>query len=143
MVNDDLCVKDFMVLSPLFIYKESSLYDALEVMKFYNSENIAVIDEDFTILGVLTKNQIVRELNYEIKLKNLKNSAVSDVLKNNNTPIVLYTGTSIHEAYSVMKFLNIKGLPVVDFPWDKKIKGYVWLTDLLNKIEKTKLKLTV
>jgi predicted transcriptional regulator len=143
MVNDDLCVKDFMVLSPLFIYKESSLYDALEVMKFYNSENIAVVDEDFTILGLLTKNQIIRELNYEIKLKNLKNSAVSDVIKNNNTPIVLYTGTSIHEAYSVMKFLNIKGLPVVDFPWDKKIKGYVWLTDLLKKIEKTKLKLTV
>ena len=143
MVDDCLCVKDFMALTPLFIYKESSVYNAIEIMKFYDSENLAVVDEDFTILGVITKNQIIRELNYEIKLKNLKNKTVSDVIKNNNTPIVLYTGTSIYEAYSIMKFLDIKGLPVVDLPWEKKIKGYIWLTDISNEIEKSKSKLTV
>ncbi|MFA6988851.1 MAG: CBS domain-containing protein [Candidatus Gastranaerophilaceae bacterium] len=139
MVNNGLCVKDFMVLRPLFIYKEGSLYDAIEIMKFYNSENLAVVDEDLIILGVITKNQIIRELNYEIKLKNLKNKTVYDVIENNNTLIVIYAGTSINEAYSMMKSLGIKGLPVADLPWDKKIKGYLWLADIVNELEKNKL----
>lgn len=143
MVEEGLCVKDFMVLTPLFIYRENSLYNAIEIMKFYDSENLAVVEEDLTVIGVITKNQIIRELNYEIKLKNLKTRTVLDVIKNNNTPIVLYAGTSIYEAYSMMKFLNIKGLPVIDLPWDKKIKGYIWLKDILYEIEKSKLKLTV
>jgi len=42
-----------------------------------------------------------------------------------------------------MKCLNLKFMPVVDTPWEKKVVGFLWLDDIKHEAEKYSLKVPV
>ena len=42
-----------------------------------------------------------------------------------------------------MKCLDVKGLPIADITWEKRIIGYLWLKDIENIIERDCMKISV
>jgi len=141
MVSQSHHVRDFCVLSPVFIYEKSSLFKALETMRTFRVESIPVINQDFSILGTVCKKEIIKKINSSIK--ELKSIQVSELINQNKSALVLYPRIPIDEAYSIMKCLDVKGLPVADFPWEKKFIGYIWMDDISCLIENFSLKISV
>ncbi len=130
MVRPVLSVCSFMSLSPVFVHIKSNLHNAFEIMKSFNAEIMPVINDDFSIVGLLNKKMLDEEFEKHHSFEVLKSKVVDDLSKDYTTPIVLYERMSVLEAYTIMKCLNVNGLPVADLPWEKKIVGYLWLDDI-------------
>jgi predicted transcriptional regulator len=133
-----------MRLSPVFIYENDTLFSAINAMDRFSIDKISIIKEDFSIVGYIdskkAKEIVDRKFQGDIGLTKVK---IKDVMIRNNFPIVLYPKMKITNAYSAMKCLNIKCLPVVDAPWDKKIVGFLWLDDISPIVEKTFINIPV
>ena len=131
MINRQALVRDTMTLLPVFVYETSSLLTALDKMRNFEIESIPIIKEDFSVVGTITKSNAIKFLSLNIS----KNKKIKDILNKYVHPIVLYPRMTVNDAYSTMKYFNVKGLPVVDLPWEKKLVGYLWLKDIMPFIE--------
>lgn len=100
-------------------------------MRNFEIESIPIIKEDFSVVGTITKSNAIKFLSLNIS----KNKKIKDILNKYVHPIVLYPRMTVNDAYSTMKYFNVKGLPVVDLPWEKKLVGYLWLKDIMPFIE--------
>lgn len=130
-------VGELMKHSPLYVYENDDLFKAIEYMKKFNVDTISVINNDFSLLGHLTKRDIKEYLNKNFFLfgsiiTSLKNIKVRDITKKNNFPLTFYPTTRADDAFSFMKHFNSKCAPVVETPWEKKVIGFLWLTDKHN-----------
>lgn len=143
MVKSGLVVRDHMSLAPVFIYEKSDIFNALEIMKRFGTQSMPIIKEDFSIVGILDKRKILRMLNSELNIMNLKNIKIAEFCDEYNTPVVLYQKMTILEAYSIMKCLGVNGLPVADFPWEKRMIGYLWMDEIKNIVEEDYVKIPV
>lgn len=128
--TEEARVSDYMSSLPVFVLKDSSIIDAVNVMNRFNSDNISIIDDNLSIIGTVTKDIISKFLN----TKDDSNLNISDVIKSHNQSVVLYQGMSAKEAYNLMKYLQVKGLPVADVPWEKKITGHLWVKDICESL---------
>lgn len=127
-------VGDLMERSPLYVYKNDDLFKVLNYMKKFNVDSISVINDDFSLLSNLTKkhiNDYVKTTSGRFgNLTNtLKNVKVKDIMKKDTLPLTFYPRTNAEEALSLMKHFNNKCAPVVEAPWEKKVVGFLWLTD--------------
>jgi len=136
-------VRDYISYSPIFVFKKSNLFCALDIMKSFNVDNLSIINEEFSIIGNLKKRQIIKILNNNFNIRELKTKNVQELLVEHNLPVVLYERMSIFEAYSTMKCLNVQGLPIADLPWEKKFLGYLWLDDIKKIVEDNQMKMSV
>jgi len=145
MIREKNLVKDYMRLSPIFVFENDTLFNALEIMKNYGIESISIIKEDYSIIGCIDKYEILRILNekFNNNINILKNTKILDQNLKFEYPIVLYPGMSISDAYTLMKCFENTYLPIVDVPWEKKIIGFLWLNDILPIVEETYLKVPV
>jgi len=143
MVKLNTTVRDSMSLFPVFVFKNSTIIHALEIMKSFCADCMPVINEDFSIIGILNKRKIIKQINEENFLNEIKTKTVEELLDTQSASIVLYQRMTILEAYSIMKCLDVNGLPVADLPWEKKMIGYLWLDDIENIIEENYMQISV
>jgi predicted transcriptional regulator len=145
MIREENLAKDYMRLSPIFVFKNDTLFNALEIMKNYGIENISIIREDYSIVGCIAKDEILKILStkFNNNINILKSTRIMDQDLKFEYPIVLYPTMSIFDAYTLMKCFENKYLPIVDVPWEKKIIGFLWLDDILPIVEETYLKVPV
>lgn len=145
MIQEREQVRSYMRLSSVFVYEEATIFDVFEAMKKYSVETISVVKQDFSIIGYVDKRKIRDYLkeNLSANINELKNVKIRNLIRKNEFPIVIYPGTSLLDAYKTMDFFNIKCLPVVDLPWEKRIVGFLWFDDILPVIEKDYLKIPV
>lgn len=135
-------VHDYMRLSEVFINENDNVLNALEMFKRHNLKRILVIRGDLSILGCVKKS----ELNNNVKNvdnNDIKNLKIKDLSIKYDLPVFVYPKMGIFDAYSIMKYFNIKYLPVVDAPWEKKIVGFLWIEDILSVIKKNYFKVPV
>lgn len=144
MIREKNLVKDYMRLSPVFVFENDTLFNALEIMKKYEIEDISIIKKDYSIIGCIDKYEILKTLNKKCNNVNaLKNNKIIDEKLKLEHPIVLYPSMSIFDAYILMKCFENKYLPIVDVPWEKKIVGFLWINDILPIVEEAYLKVPV
>ncbi|OGI23311.1 MAG: hypothetical protein A2255_09620 [Candidatus Melainabacteria bacterium RIFOXYA2_FULL_32_9] len=145
MNSDDTLVYNYMRLSPIFIYEDDNLFNAIKAMERFSVDKISIIKKDFSIIGNIDYEKIkeILKTKFQDNIDLTKNIKTKDILIKSNFPIVLYPKMKISSAYSAMKCLKIKCLPVVNAPWEKKIMGFLWLDDISPIVEKRYLKIPV
>lgn len=145
MNSDNTLVYNYMRLSPVFIYEDDTLFNAIKAMEKFSIDRISIIKKDFSIIGNIDNTRIkeILKTKFQNDISLVKDEKIKDIVTKSNFPVVLYPKMKISSAYSAMKCLKIKCLPVVSAPWEKKIIGFLWLDDISPIVEKRYLKIPV
>ncbi len=113
-----------MILDPITIDPNSTINDALNLMKQYHISGIPVTLEDGTLVGIITNRDVQFEKDYSKPIK--------DVMTKDNL-ITAKEGITLQEAEDYLKQFKVEKLPIVD---DKfRIKGLITIKDIRKKKE--------
>ncbi len=113
-----------MILDPITIDPDSTINDALGLMKQYHISGIPVTLEDGTLVGIITNRDVQFEKNYSKPIK--------DVMTKDNL-ITAKEGITLQEAEDYLKQFKVEKLPIVDENF--KIKGLITIKDIRKKKE--------
>ncbi|MCB2195091.1 MAG: IMP dehydrogenase [Bacteroidetes bacterium] len=112
-----------MIYDPITISKDQTVSDALNLMKEYKIGGIPVVDNDKTLIGIVTN----RDLRFEFHL----DKKIEEVMTSENI-VTTHKSTDLEKATEILQRHKIEKLPVVD---DKNI-----LIGLLTYKDITKVK---
>ena len=138
MREKNFFVSYYMSRSPVYVQETDTLYSAIKAMKKFKVDAISVVNEDFAIIGCITKKKIknILKLNLSKNINLFENIIVKDIIGKDKFPVIVYPNMEIEDAFSIMKYLNNTCIPVVNEPWEKKMVGVLWLEDILSIIKK-------
>lgn len=141
---DNIQIRDLMRLSSNFVNENNTLFEALELIKKTGLNSILVVKEDFSILGNIDKDSILKIVKQELNnnIAEIKKIKLSELKIEYSLPVVLYPKMEVNETFSIMSHFSKKFLPVVNSPWDKKIIGFIHLKELKSAIEGNIVKIT-
>ncbi|MDL2296928.1 IMP dehydrogenase [Bacteroidales bacterium OttesenSCG-928-E04] len=94
-----------MINSPVTIFPELTVHDALNLMSEYKIGGIPVIDKENHLIGIVTN----RDLRFQKDLT----QKISEVMTKENL-ITTSTDTDLHQAAEILQNHKIEKLPVVD-----------------------------
>ena len=114
-----------MIYDPVTIKVGSTVNDALNMMKEYKIGGIPVVDEDMTLVGIVTN----RDLRFERDLQR----KVEEVMTKENL-VTTTQSTNLEEAAEILQNHKIEKLPVVDK--DGKLIGLVTYKDIKKAKDK-------
>ncbi len=110
-----------MILDPITLHQDSTVGDALKLMKEYKIGGIPVIDKHHKLVGIVTN----RDLRFERKM----NSPVKDVMTKENL-ITVTEFTDFKKAAVKLQKYKIEKLPVVDK--DYRLIGLITYKDIMK-----------
>ncbi|MCU0421620.1 MAG: IMP dehydrogenase [Bacteroidia bacterium] len=110
-----------MIMDPVTLPLNATLKEAHKIMSENRIGGIPIVDESFTLKGILTN----RDLRFEKQL----NKLVSDVMTKDNL-ITAPQGTDLKKAESILQRHKIEKLPVVDKKG--KLIGLITYRDILK-----------
>jgi IMP dehydrogenase len=111
-----------MIIDPITLQQESSLADALKIMREFKIGGIPVVDADNKLVGILTN----RDLRFQSDLSR----PVTDIMTRKNL-ITANAGLTLEEAESILQEHRIEKLPIVDEQY--KLVGLITYKDILKK----------
>ena len=114
-----------MIYDPVTIKVGSTVNDALNMMKEYKIGGIPVVDEDMTLVGIVTN----RDLRFERDLQR----KVEEVMTKENL-VTTTQSNNLEEAAEILQNHKIEKLPVVDK--DGKLIGLVTYKDITKAKDK-------
>jgi len=94
-----------MILDPITIHKDSSVGDALQIMKEYKIGGIPVVNEDKVLVGIVT--------NRDLRFQQNMNRPISEVMTKDNLITTTQT-VDLEKAAEILQNHKIEKLPVVD-----------------------------
>ncbi len=110
-----------MIRDPITLSPESTVGQALEVMRKYSISGIPIVQQE-SLVGILTNRDLRFEPNLDLK--------VSKVMTNGSL-ITAPAGTTLEEAEVILQKHRIEKLPVVDR--NGKLKGLITFKDIQKK----------
>ena len=112
-----------MIQDPVTLTINSTIGDALDLMREHKIGGIPIVDKDFLLLGIVTNRDIRFQKNHELPIEHVmtKNNLVTTRLKD------------LENAEKILKVNKIEKLPVVDN--DFKLVGLITFKDITkNKL---------
>jgi IMP dehydrogenase len=94
-----------MIIDPVTLSIDSSVRDALAIMRKYRIGGIPIIDSDTRLIGILT--------NRDLRFETIMDQPVRDVMTSKNL-ITAPEGTNLETAQKILQEYKIEKLPVVD-----------------------------
>ncbi len=110
-----------MITDPITLNRNSTLADADEIMGKYKISGLPVVENDGTLVGIITN----RDLKYR---KNLSEKVETIMTKTNL--ITASVGTTLDEAKDILLENRIEKLPIVDE--NSKLMGLITIKDIDN-----------
>jgi IMP dehydrogenase len=110
-----------MIIDPVTLGPSASVGDALKIMSEFNIGGIPVVDDDNTLVGIITN----RDLRFEKNLRRL----VKDVMTSENL-ITTTEFTDFEKAAEMLQKHKIEKLPVVDE--DYRLVGLITYRDIIK-----------
>ena len=113
-----------MIIDPVTIKKNQTLQDAEDIMASYKISGVPVVDEDGSLLGILTNRDMRFTKDY------------SKLVEEKMTAMPLITGkegTTLEEAADIMHANKIEKLPIVNA--NNKLVGLITIKDINKKRE--------
>ncbi len=108
-----------MIIEPITIKKDQLLQDAEDIMANYKISGVPVVDDDNTLIGILTNRDMRFTKNF--------NKKVSE--KMTKMPLITAKkGTTFDEASAIMNENKIEKLPIVD--GNNKLIGLITIKDI-------------
>lgn len=128
-----LVVCDFISHLPIYAPLNSLLSATIEKMDKYRLSKIIVTDDDFSIVGTLSKKHILKYLAKKRIRKNdnlYKKLRVRDTLEALGSFIAAYPGTDLREIRRIMLVTEEEYLPIAKNPWNKILLGFISLSQI-------------
>jgi len=94
-----------MIYDPITIQKDNTVSDALNLMKEYKIGGIPVVDNNRTLVGIVTN----RDLRFERKM----DRKIGEIMTKDNI-ITTHQSTTLEQATEILQRHKIEKLPVVD-----------------------------
>ena len=94
-----------MIIDPVTISKNSTVGDALGIMREYKIGGIPVVDKDRKLIGIVT--------NRDLRFEKLFEKPICDIMTKDNI-ITIDQFTNLEKAESILQVHKIEKLPVVD-----------------------------
>ncbi len=113
-----------IIIDPVSVHFDSTVQEALDIMSEFRISGVPVINDENTLIGILTN----RDLRFETKF----DKKVGEVM----TPMPLITvskGTTLDQAEEIFKTNKIEKLPVVGK--NNKLDGLITIKDLKKRKE--------
>ena len=131
--NKNIIVQDVMIALGNFpvVKKDTILKEAIETMGSSNLGIISVVDNNDTLLGIITDGDLRRKL---LKIqKPLSFLLIDDVIDHCiKEPLTILLGVKLTDALKIMEDNEIWDLPVVNE--DKKLIGMLHLHQVVKKL---------
>lgn len=113
-----------MISDPIFLRPNQILQDAEDLMRHYRISGLPVIEEDRTLIGILTN----RDIRYQTDMQ----QKVTDVMTKDNLVTSDIT-TNLEDAKEILLRNRIEKLPIVDDNY--KLIGLITIKDIDNLAE--------
>ena len=113
-----------MISDPITLTRKHTLRDAVALMEKYKISGLPVIEEDRTLVGIITN----RDIRYQVNFDQL----VEDVMTKENI-ITADIDTDLHKAKAILSQYRIEKLPIVDE--FNKLIGLITIKDIDNLTE--------
>jgi IMP dehydrogenase len=113
-----------MIVEPVTLRPTDRVADALELIERYHISGVPIVDENDTLVGILTN----RDLRFEDDVA----QPVSALMTSRNL-VTAPAGTTLAEAEEILHRHKIEKLPVVDA--DGKLKGLITVKDIQKRIQ--------
>ncbi|MDO5655398.1 MAG: IMP dehydrogenase [Flavobacteriaceae bacterium] len=113
-----------MITDPVTLKPGQILQDAEDLMRNFRISGLPVIDENRTLIGILTN----RDIRYQTDM----NQLVTDVMTKENL-VTSHKNTSLEDAKEILLRNRIEKLPIVDK--DYKLIGLITIKDIDNLSE--------
>ncbi len=113
-----------IIIDPISVHFDSSVREALDIMSEFRISGVPVVNDENTLIGILTNRDLRFETQYDKK--------VGEVM----TPMPLITvskGTTLDQAEEIFKTNKVEKLPVVGK--DNKLDGLITIKDLKKRKE--------
>jgi len=110
-----------MITNPIILHRDSILADADEIMATYRVSGLPIVEDDGTLVGIITN----RDLKYRKDLS----QKVEEIMTSKNL-ITAKVGTTLDEAKDILLEARIEKLPIVDE--DNKLRGLITIKDIDN-----------
>ncbi len=111
-----------MILDPITLYDNSVLGDALHIMREFRIGGIPVINNEGTLVGIIT--------NRDIRFERDNQKPIIDIMTKENL-ITAPEGARLEEAESILQKYKIEKLPIVNK--EGKLLGLITYGDILKK----------
>ena len=113
-----------MILEPVTITKDETVFEAKALMHEYGIGGIPVVDSKGILIGIVT--------NRDLRFENDNNRKISAVMTSKNL-VTVAKGTSLKQAEIILQENKIEKLPVVDA--DYKLVGLITFRDIIKVSE--------
>lgn len=113
-----------IIIDPISIKAKATIREALDIMSEYRISGVPVVDEDNTLIGILTNRDLRFENDYAKKV---------DELMTKMPLITVKKGTTLDDAEAIFRTNKVEKLPVVDA--DNKLEGLITIKDLKKRQE--------
>ena len=110
-----------MITNPIILHRSSILADADEIMATYKVSGLPIVEDDGTLVGIITN----RDLKYRKDLS----QKVEEIMTSKNL-ITAPVGTTLDEAKEILLEARIEKLPIVDK--ENKLMGLITIKDIDN-----------
>lgn len=111
-----------MIKNPITLTKDKNVGDALELMAKYHISGIPVVDNNMTLIGIIT--------NRDLRFKPDRNQLISEIMTIDGL-ITLPEGSTLEDAEKVLQNHRIEKLPVVDSNYT--LRGLITFKDIQKK----------
>ncbi|WP_270970972.1 IMP dehydrogenase [Campylobacter upsaliensis] len=113
-----------VIIDPIFIAPNASIYEALELMAEYRISGVPVVDEERKLLGILTNRDLRFESNFNNRVENVMTKA----------PLITAPkGCTLDDAEKIFSTNKIEKLPIVDE--NNHLVGLITIKDLKKRKE--------
>ncbi|MBQ3438096.1 MAG: IMP dehydrogenase [Fusobacterium sp.] len=113
-----------MITNPITLNKESTVFDAEQIMSRYKISGLPVIEENGKLIGIIT--------NRDIKYRKNMNQLVGEIMTSKGL-ITAPVGTTLEEAKEILLANRIEKLPITDE--EGYLKGLITIKDIDNIIQ--------
>ena len=113
-----------MIIDPITITKEGTVFDAKSLMREYGIGGIPVINKQGVLIGIVT--------NRDLRFEGDNTRKIEEVMTSKNL-VTVAVGTSLKQAEVILQDNKIEKLPVVDD--DYKLVGLITFRDIIKVSE--------
>jgi len=123
----DVRVEDVMSSPPITVGEDATVYQAAVIMAENNIGSLIVVDENGSLLGIVTERDIVRKV--VAKAADPRKVRVGEIMSRN--PYYVTSDDSIVRAAEIMGEHGIGHLPVLD-PQSLRVVGMISKRDIVS-----------
>ena len=113
-----------VITDPFYLSKDHTLKDADDLMRTYKISGVPIVEENGTLIGIIT--------NRDIRFEDDLSKKIDDVMTKERL-ITAKEGVTMDEAKEILMKHKIEKLPIVDD--DYKLKGLITIKDIEKSIE--------